>query len=280
MVDGFSGRNENTGFILIGTANTLPVAGYFLLGWSFTIVALLFWLEAVTVLLFYAGLAMFATPESRIEERERIAPLGPIGGRYFSEKPRRLVSFIPPVYPKNLRFIIPTTGIGMLIATGAGGGVTVWGIGRRSPLDGDVTDFLALFTAFERPLVFVIGLAIVVTHLVTLSRYYFGTERYQELTAHMALEVQTKYYALYLYFFLAMALYALATFFVIGLTLPAIVPDSTSLMIWEGVVAGTFLAVKLLFERSRFRGERQPNLNNDSFTANFSPTPPPSESTK
>lgn len=157
--------------------------------------------------------------------------------------------------------------------------MTVWGIGRGSTLDGDVTDFLALFTVFERPLVFVVGLSIIAAHLVTLFRYYFGTGRYREMTAYMALEIQAKYYALYMYFFLAMALYALATFFAIGLTLPAIVPDATSLMAWKVVVAGTFLALKLAFERSRFRGERRPDLDDDSFTANFSPTPPPSDTT-
>ncbi|KDE59270.2 hypothetical protein EL22_23750 [Halostagnicola sp. A56] len=232
------------------------------------------------MLLFYAGLAMLATPESRIGERERIAPLGPIGGRYFSEKPRRPVSFIPPIYPKNLRFVVPTTAIGMLIATGAGGGVTVWGVGRGSPLGGDVTDFFALFTALAKPPVLVVGLAIVGAHLVPLSRYYFATGRYRDLTAHMALETQVKYYAVYLYFFLALTLYALVTFFVIGLAHPVIVSDSTSLVIWKGVVAGTFLALKLAFERSRIRGERRPSLDDDSFTANFSPTPPPAESRK
>jgi hypothetical protein len=34
------------------------------------------------------------------------------------------------------------------------------------------------------------------------------------------------------------------------------------------------LLVKVAFERSRVRGERQPDVGDDSFTANFSPTPP------
>ncbi|WP_049910306.1 DUF6498-containing protein [Natrinema gari] len=260
-------RNERTPFFPIAVATVLPVGGSFLLDWSPTAVVLLYWLEAVTVILFYGGLAMFATPERRIEEREE---------RWTSGR------VIPPVYSENLRDVAAKTIVGLLIAVATGGSITVWGIGRGAVADSDesVIDFFAQFTVFEVPSVLAIGLFIVGTHLVTLSRYYYGTGRYRELTASMALDVQENYYALYLYFALGFVFYAVAMFFIIGLGLPASMPDSTVLTAWKVVVAGTFLALKLAFEWSRYRGERRPDIHDDdSFTANFSPTPPPEGNT-
>lgn len=96
----------------------------------------------------------------------------------------------------------------------------------------------------------------------------------------MALEIQVKYAVCYAYLFFAVVTFAVTTFFVTGLTLPAVLSESDSRFVWEVLVAGSFLALKLAFELSRFRGEREPDLDDDSFTANFSPTPPPAENTK
>lgn len=260
MGDGPARRTAQLSFFLIAVANALPVGGYFLLEWSATTVVLLYWFEAVTVILFYGGLAMFAPPERRVEKRE---------------EPRKSVRGSPPVYRENLRAVALKTIAGMLIAVAAGSSITVTGVGRAAPdTDESVIDFFAQFAVFENSSVLAVGLFIVGIHLVTLSRYYYGTGRYRELTASMVLDIQVNYYVIYLYFAIGFVFYAVAMFFVIGLGSPSSVPDSTVWMVWKVVISGSFLAVKLAFEWSRFRGERRPDLDDDSFTANFSPTPP------
>jgi len=264
-------------FSLIGGANVLPVAGYFFFDWSFTVVGLLFWLEAVTVILFYAGLAMFAKPERQVTDREEMKAAGPIGGQYLSEKPRQPLDAIPSIYTKNLRFVIPSTTLMMLITMAGGGSVTVYGLNTRGGSDGHIGDFFAQFAVFETPAVLAAAIFVTGTQIVLLSRYYFGTGRYQELTAHMCLEVQSLYVSSYFYVLLAAVFYTLATFVIMGLIFEAVLPNVAFWPIWDVVIAGSCLALKLAFERSRFRGERQPGLEDDSFTSNFSPTPPPSE---
>lgn len=267
-------------FVLVGIANAVPLAGYFLLDISFTAVALLYWLDAVTIIFVYAGLAMIATPERDVNARETISIAGPTGGRYFSEKPIRLSRRIPPIYLKNFRFIGPTTIFVLVIAIGAGGGVTVWGVGAGTvggSTEGDVTDFAAQFSLFTDPAVFVIGSFIVATHLVTFYRYYGLAGRYRELTAYMTLDIQVTYVVAYGYLFTILVFWTIGTFLATGFVFPTIVSESFTWLLWEVLVACSFLLLKLLFERSRFYGERQPELDDDSFTASFSPTPPPGE---
>lgn len=258
-------RNEQTSFFLIAIANVLPAVGYFLLDLSATAVVLLYWLEAVTVILFYGSLAMFAAPDRRVEERR---------------DDRTAIRFLPQIYPENLRSAGSRTIVGLLIATAAAGSRTVPGMGSRGGSGGDVTDFFAQFTVFETPSVLAIGLILVGTQLVTLSRCYFGTGRYRELTASAVLDIQTKYYGLYLYFFVGFVLYAVASAIVIVVVLPAVVPGLSAWAAWKGWIAVSFLVLKLAFERSRVRGERRPGLDDDSFTSNFSPSPPPEERTE
>lgn len=265
MIQRFQSAAGTAELILIGTASVLPVAGSLLDVWPFTAVVLLYLLEVVTILFFYAGLAMFAAPEQQLDERERIAPPGPLPDQYFSEEPWQPVDFIPPIYPKNLRFVIPMALFGLFMAFLAGAMFTGSG-GRRT--EGRIGDFLAQFAVFESPSVFVAGLFIVSVHLLTLSRYYFGTGRYQELTAHMALEVVVNYYTLYFYFSFAFLLYALMMLFVMD-PLP---PDFW--LSYGVVVAVSFLVPKLALEHSRYHGERQPELD-EGFASNFSPMPPP-----
>lgn len=259
-----SNRGENIAFASVGSASVLPIAGYFLLEWSFTALVLLFWLEAMTVILCYAWLGLIATPEATIAD---------------DGMPGRSDRRVPELNSENLEAVAPETVLGVLIATAAGGSITVWGVGRRAGRETDesVVEFFAQFTVFQTPSVFVAGVIIVGIHVFTLSRYYVGTGRYRELTENMAIDVQMKYYGCYLLFVLCFVLYAVAMFLILGFALEGVVSDATGLLLWELVVAGSFLVSKLAFERSRFRGERRPDLEDDSFTANFSPTPPSRE---
>ncbi|GAB7020670.1 hypothetical protein [Halostagnicola bangensis] len=275
-------KEQKIEFAAIALATVLPIVAYFLLELPGTAIALLYVFEAMTVLLLYTGLTMFAKPESHLEERERIVPAGPLGfvDRRFGENPRRIVRSIPPVYLKNLRFVLPTTGGMLVLLIGVGGAVTVegWGLGRaRSGGGGNVMDFFAQFSMFEIPAVIIIALFIGFTHFITFYRYYFATGRYQELTAHMALEIQVKYAILYFFMYVLFFLYAVATAVVLTSTLPAVMSQSAAGGVSLVVLVGSFIALKWAFEWSRFRGERHPSLDDDSFTSNFSPTPPPTE---
>ena len=106
----------------------LPIATYFLFELPGEAIALLY-VEAISVILLYTVLAMVAKPESQLEEREKVVPAGPIKAidRRFSERPWNITRWLPPVHPKNLRLVIPTGGLLMLLIIGAGGAVTVPG---------------------------------------------------------------------------------------------------------------------------------------------------------
>lgn len=269
-------------FGLVAVATVLPIAVYFLFDLPGTAIALLYVFEAITVLLLYAGLAMIANPENYLEEREKIVPAGPIDfvDRQFSDEPRRIVRFIPPIYPKNLRVIIPTSAIILVIVIGVGGAVTVpgWGLGpARSGGGGTPMAFFEQFSMFEIPIVAVTGLFIGVIHIFTFYRYYLATGRYQDWTAHMALEIQVQYAVLYFFMYVVFFLYAIAVAVAFPPTLSNITSESTAWTVTLMVLVSSFIAVKWAFEWSRFRGERQPGLNDNSFTSNFSPTPPPED---
>lgn len=266
-------------FRLVALANLLPVAAYFLLGLPFAVLVVLFWVDVVVIFLCYAGVAMVSKPEQQIERRERIVPVGPSGDRFLPDSAWQPSRRLPPIYPRNLRFVVPSVIFFLVMSIAAAGGLTVSGVGSRAGRreDGNVLDFFAQLSVLEELPVLVIALCIVAVHLVVFWQHYGRGGRDGTLTAHMALEIPVSYVVLYFLLFIGLVLYAIAAVFAVDLAVPDSIPDGVGIRIWEVAVAGPFLASKLALERSRLRGEEQSGLDDGSFVANFSPTPPPTD---
>ena len=233
-------------------------------------------LDLATPFLLYSGAAMVTTPERDVRARERVVPAGPVNrlDAWFDADSRVSLPGLPPIYLRNLRFVLPTVLLLLVPVLGVGGGLTVegWGLGRRA--GGSVTGFVDQFGAFQRPLVAVVGATVVLAQAVRFYRCHVTTGRYERWTTHMMLEVQVQYVLWYAFLTVLFVLYAILALALVGVGLGPFVSDALGRTIWLGTVFPTGLLVKFAFERSRVRGERQLNVADDSFTANFVPTPP------
>jgi len=233
-------------------------------------------LDLATPFLLYSGVAMTTTPERNVATRERVVPAGPVAqlDAWFDAESRVSFPFLPPIYPKNLRFVLPTFLLLLVPVLGIGGGLAVegWGIGRRA--GGSVTALVDQFGVFQRPLVAVIGIIVVLAQAGRFYRCHVTTGRYKQWTTHMLLEVQVQYVLWYAFLTILFVLYAILTFVLVGQGVGPFVSDALGRTIWLATVLPMGLLVKVAFERSRVRGERQLDVGDDSFTANFSPTPP------
>lgn len=263
-------------FAILASVHVLALAASLALGVGFRALGLWVFVELATVLVLYSGTALFTRPEPDIHRRERVVPAGPVDriDEWFDADAQVSLPMLPSAYPKNLRFVLPTVFLLLVPVLGIGGALTVegWGLGRRA--GGSVTAFFAQFGAFQRPLVAVIGTLITLAQAGRFYRCHVATGRYNRLTTHMMLEMQVQYVLWYTFLTVLFVLYAVLTLVVIGVGVGPFVGDSAGRTVWLAVVLSTGCLVKFVFEWSRIRGERQPNVADDSFTANFSPTPP------
>jgi len=259
-------RNDDVEFGLLSLVNLLPLLGFFVFDWEFIVLGLLYWLDAVLLLVVYSGYALFAQPENRVEEREQTLLPGTVANGYWSENPRSISGSLPPIYTRNLRVIIPTVlfvGGLVLVVIGASWLAGDPNMGTRGGA-GDLFEFLSAFSAFTSPVVLGIGLAILFTHVLTLRRRYFGHGRHEKLSAYMTLELPVRFILVYAGL-LPPLLFAVLT---AGLLVQALLPAWGFSLLW----AGAFLGVKLSLERLRLRAEVTPNPG--GYAAWFSPSDP------
>lgn len=259
-------RNDDIEFGLLSLVNLLPLLGFFVFDWEFIVLGLLYWLDAVLLLVVYSGYALFAQPENRVEEREYTLLPGTVANGYWSENPRSISGSLPPVYTRNLRVIVPTVlfmvGIVML-AIGSSWLAGDSNMGARGGA-GDLFEFLSAFSSFTSPVVLGIGLAILLTHVLTLRRRYLGHNRHEELSAYMTLERPVRFILVYAAMF-PLLLFSLLG---VGLLVDGVLPVWGFSLLW----AGSFLAVKLSFERARLRAEVLPDPS--GYAAWFTPSDP------
>ncbi|WP_135830494.1 DUF6498-containing protein [Halorussus halobius] len=259
-------RNDDIEFGLLSLVNLLPLLGFFVFDWEFIVLGLLYWLDAALLLVVYSGYALFAQPENRVEEREYTLLPGTVANDYWSENPRTVAGFLPPVYTRNLRVIIPTVlfvGGFVMVAIGSSwlaGDRTIGGRGGA----GDLFEFLSAFSAFTSPVVLGIAFAIFATHVLTLYRRYVRHGRHEELSAYMTLELPVRFVLVYASAFPLLLFYALLVAVLTDPVLPVWAFD----LLW----AGSFLAVKLSFERARLRAEVLPDPG--GYAAWFTPSDP------
>lgn len=258
-------RTDTIDFGLLGFANLLPVVGFFLFDWELLVLGLLYWWDAVALMLVYSGYAMFAQPESRVEEREYTVLPGTVANEFWSQTPRTIARFLPPIYTRNLRVILPTVifvVFMILFTVGAD-----WMAGTPdseigSP--GDPVEFLSMFSVFASPPVLGVGAVILGVHVVTLYRRYICRGKYKKLSAYMTLEPPVRFVLVYVAFVPPFFLYAL----LVGALLNDVLPQWGVYSLWTG----SFLALKLFLEWGRLRAEQL--LDPDSYAAWFSPSTP------
>jgi hypothetical protein len=268
---------ERIDFAILSSASVVAVAAY--LGFDVGTRVLGVWivLDLLTPVLLYGGAAVVTTPERDVRTRERVVPAGPVGwiDERFDADSRLSLPLLPPAYPKNLRFVVPTLLLLLVPVLGVGGALTVdgWAVGRRGA-GAPVTALFEQFVVFGRPVVAVVGAVVVLAQAGRFYRCHVATGRYERWTTHMMLELQVTYTLLYAFGVVLFVLYAMLLLVIVGLGVGTAVGDATGSTTWLVLVLTTGVAVKFAFEWSRVRGERRRNVGVDSFTANFAPTPP------
>jgi len=205
------------GFLPVLIANLLPLVGVVGLGWDPATLAAVYAVEVVLSIPLAGATALFAARQPP-EDREsgvigvRETPLASKRGAF------RPVSWLPPVYPRNLPFSAAVCGATAWVALFVG--VTF----------SQAFDVPALL---GRPAVFASALALLAGQAVEAARDYFGRRRYAETSPYAVVETPTRRA-----FFLLFVLFALPPLHAAG----------------GGVaVLAAFVAVKLVVEWSAFR---------------------------
>lgn len=268
-------RAERIDLSIVSAVSVVAVGAFFAFDLDVRVLGLWVFLDVLTSFLLYSGAAMITVPERDVRTRDRVVPAGPVGriDEHFDADSRINLSFLPSIYPKNLRFVLPTVLLLLVPVFGIGGALAVegWGFGRRA--GGSITGLFAQFETLRRPLVAVVGGLIVLAQIGRFYRCHVASGRYTRWTTHMMLEAGIQYVLWYALLTILLALYAMVTLVVLGFGIGPFVSDATGRTVWLAVLVSTALLVKLAFERSRIRGERQLDVDDDSFTSNFSPTP-------
>ncbi|ELY85298.1 DUF6498-containing protein [Natrialba taiwanensis] len=265
----FDRRTRNrptvTAFAPTLLSNLLPLGGVLWFDWRIGEVLAIYWIEVAVMLLAYSGAALFAERRIVLEGRNLFLP-GVNRGKELSESKWgdnpttiNLGGSIPPIYPRNIRIIVMSV---------------VWGLGfLLLPLGS-----FGLYPVVESivsPSLIAAVLATIGSHLVELRREFFATKRYEDLSAHMVLEIPCRV------IFFAIVFLALATlvggfslFLIMGTVREVfgVVPTRGTLEFFfaTGVVLG-----KLVVEWSRFRAENDPDPS--GFASWFVPFDPRSE---
>jgi hypothetical protein len=271
---------ERVDFALLAVPTVAAAAAVLAFDLGVRAVGLWVLVELSTTLVLYCGTAMVTSPEEDVRTRERVGPPGPIGwvDSCFDADSRVSLPFLPPVSPRNLRFVVPTLLLSLVPVLGVSGALAAegWGFeGRRGRGGGpSVLALFAQFVAFEQPAVAAVGALVAGAHVLRFYRCHVATGQYEEWTTHMLLDVQGTYTVLYSFSVVAFVLYAILSLVVVGVAARGVVGDATGRAVWLALVAGSAVLAKLAFEWSRVRGERRPGLTDGSFTANFAPTPP------
>ncbi len=267
---------EQIDFGVLAVPVVLVVVTSLVFDLAITVVGIWIFVELVTVWVLYGVLALVTRPETAVRERGALFLPGPvdwIDERFDADRQLSLPG-VPPVYPKNLRFAVPTallTAIGVL---GVGSGLaTDGGIGWRS--GGSTSELIAAFAVFDRPVVAAVGAIIVVAQIARFYRCHVATGRYERLTEYMVLDMQATYMLIYIFGLFPSAIYLLVTLVTSEFVFSPVLGESTAQAVWPVVAAGGLGAAKLLLERYRTRGERRSGLDGDDSTTRLTPTPPP-----
>jgi hypothetical protein len=164
-------------FAVTAVANVAPFVGIVWLGWDVGALYVFYWVDVSTMVVVYAGCALFAQQPIRTDGRDGTLPLAVAHeDRSPGEAMPRTVALhpaLPPLYPRNGRTALG--GLGFALVVGS-----LMGLGWA----GDVVARVAL-----DPLLVAVLLSSVGSHLLHVHRSYFRPRRYEQLSAHQVVEV-------------------------------------------------------------------------------------------
>ncbi|EMA64569.1 DUF6498-containing protein [Halorubrum kocurii] len=206
-----------TGFIPVLLANLIPLVGVLLLGWDPATLAAVYVIEAVLSIPLAGATALFAArpPAGDREPGVISVTKTPLASKRGAFRP---VSWLPPVYPRNLPFAAAVCGATAWIALFVG--VTF-------------SQAFDVPTLLGRPTVLASALALLAGQAVEAARDYLGRQRYAETSPYAVVETPTRRGV-----FLLFVLFALPPLHAAG----------------GGVaVLAAFVAAKLVVEWSAFR---------------------------
>lgn len=224
-------------------ANFLPIVGIALLDWRAVEILLIYWLELLVALLAYGVAALFAKRRIVLEGRSLFLPgvsrTAELDGPRWTTPPDgiRPADSLPPVYPRNLRVVCMSL---------------VWGLGFL------VLPLLIFDVAIRAAVsLAVVGtaLAIVGSTLGEVRREVFDDRSYEELSAHMVLEIPCR--VIFFMFVLLALLQAVGTFLLLAAVFVFGLPVSDAAV--EIVYATVLILGKIVVEWSRFRANREPD---------------------
>ncbi|WP_135829261.1 hypothetical protein [Halorussus halobius] len=238
--------------------NLLPLVGSLALDWAFVTVVQLYCLDAVGLFVAYGLAATFARPGVLVDERERTHL--PVLGGDWTDDPRRLDLHrsLPPLYPRNLRTVVPTlvafvcfviVPAGIALTTRA----TISGPGRRPRTP--VEPFVSALSVFASPLVLGTGLAMAGVHLLVVPRRYFRRGEHEATSAYVTLERPARFVAVYAGTVVVGFVAFLLTLALVGVVAPDPVVERVEVVL----LVGGFYAAKMGLERLRFRSEESPD---------------------
>ncbi|SFR53077.1 DUF6498-containing protein [Halogeometricum limi] len=241
-------RNDGVGTLAFAPtllSNLLPLVGVVALDWRVVEVLTIYWLELGTTFLVYGVAALFARRPVVLDGRNLHLPgvSRDTDRRGKWERDPSSVALpgpLPPVYPRNLRLVRMSL---------------IWGFGFLAlPLFGNwglVGDVLS-------PALALTALAMVASHLDQLRREYFGEKQYEEMSAHMVLEIPGR-----LLFFAACYLALVGSAGIVLALFAVGVDDSNTVLLtaFEAELAVVTVVVfgMLFVEWSRFRAEHDPD---------------------
>ncbi|WP_049970199.1 DUF6498-containing protein [Haladaptatus cibarius] len=248
-------RHENTpasrvGFAPTLLANLLPLGGIIWLDWRISELFAIYWIEIWILLFTYGSAALFAQRPLIAKGRTMTLP-GVSRDKARDEsrwggEPRTISLFesLPPMYPRNFRL----TGLSL-----------VWGIGLLVQPVLMFDNTLNLLSTHSLSLAGT-AVAIAGSHLFELRREFFADRQYEEMSAHMVLEIPCRV------IFFAFC-YVMCLLFVGVLCLLAIgaIIQQTNLHIPDEAVVLSFVTLvvlgKVFIEWSKYRAETEPNPN-------------------
>lgn len=253
---------SSVGFVPTLLSNLLPVAGILWFDWQVSDLFTVYWVEIWVLLVVYCGAALFA--QQPLVSKGRTLTLPGVHRQQTRNESRwggepqtvTLLESIPPVYPRNFRLVRMTF---------------LWGAGfLLLPL----LEFGgAMASSFSLSL-FGTAAAMMVSHALDLRREFFARRQYEELSAHMVLEIPGRlvmFWTIYLAVLVFVGGIILVTVGALsqqgGLTLP----EGVSVLIFQSMV----VVGKLGIEWSKYRAEHDPEPS--GFATWFLPEDPRTE---